>query len=79
MESRPSFTLILRPKNVKDRLEQEEREGQKIQVMPSDKSNFKKKFPMNNSEKNEYTPGGGLMCKPFFRLHCTGKIPGLST
>lgn len=25
-----------------------------------------------------YRPGGGLSLTPFFRLHCVGKIPGLS-
>ena len=68
------FILVLGPQNIKDRIGCEERGGQKIQVKPSDKSHFE----ANKSEKNEYTPGGGLMCKPFFRPHCTGKIPGLS-
>lgn len=79
MQSEPSFILVLGLQNVEDRLRHEKQGEQKIQVMPSDKSHFIEKFPMNNSEENECIPGGGLMCKPFFRLHCTGKMPGLST
>lgn len=77
MEPRPSFTLVLGPQNVKHGLGHEEEEGQNAQVMPSNKSHFKGKFPVNNA-LYECIPGGGLMCKPFFRLHCAGKMPGLS-
>ena len=72
------------PKNVEDKLGNEERERQREththteREREGDKCHFKKKPLMDNSENNNYIPGGGLMCKPFFRLHCTGKRPGLS-